>query len=293
MSILPFELEREIFELTVRSNHGNAVLKLNLSLVARRVQIWSEKISIFPHTSQTVHRRVDLVYYELVTISESIYSSVCADNFLKLIDAKKPPDFFATAVKTLCIPYFVPAAEARRILSACTGVEKLAFWVEHFEPQLEPPLFTQLSLRRLSIAFRQLSDMITATIPSQSSWLSSITHVDLAFRGDVRTSDLADLSRLPRLSHVAFISSHTSPAHAEVLCSSCPSLQVLVVLYDDDSTASRAEMAALYAFDYRIVAAADEPLDVTVDWEASHFGHPDMWSLAEDVVAQRRATFTH
>lgn len=38
---LPIELEREIFQLALRSNRDDAAVKLALSLVARRVQFWS------------------------------------------------------------------------------------------------------------------------------------------------------------------------------------------------------------------------------------------------------------
>ncbi|KAJ7110378.1 hypothetical protein C8R43DRAFT_166074 [Mycena crocata] len=263
MSVLPPELEREIFELTLRSDLKNAALKLNLSLVARRVQFW-----------------VEPVFYELVMIS----GLENAEIFLRLI-ALKPPGFFATAVKALCLVHNVQADHAFNILSACTGVEVLACWVAQSGHPNLPLLISQLSLRRLSIEFDHF-----LSIPVALTWLSNLTRIDLVF-WDVTTSEshLSSLCHrlrvLPRLTHLSIASVETAMIpYAQAVSSCCPELEALVIARSDSDINKDALIKAC-KFDPRVVVV-DELVDPAADWETGYFGGVNIWSRAGDILRQ-------
>jgi hypothetical protein len=213
--------------------------------------------------------RIDLVFYELASIADDFH----AEKFLGLIESNlKPPGFF-TAVKTLCLPFTVTGENACGILSACTQVESLACWVDcNYDPEL-PLLITQLPLRRLYIEARHFS-----SIPlTPSTWLSSLTHISLIAWGDYPASGLSKLAHFPLLTHVALNYTRMGLEHAAVVCSSCPRLHVLVLLKEPRALKlDRQELA----HDHRIVLQ-DGPRNLVVDWEASYFGCPDMWTHAE------------
>ncbi|KAF7346389.1 hypothetical protein MSAN_01866800 [Mycena sanguinolenta] len=255
MPTLPSELEREIFEIAIRDNHNNAAWKLNFSLVARRVQYW-----------------IDLVYYEVVTIK----TPVQAHKFLELVDWK-PHDFFALAVKSLCIAYSISAVDASRILSVCSNVQQLACWV----PWEKSPNLTQLlnSLCRLNQLSIETGHFLSI-LRSQSTPFPGLTHLELKWwLSSPRTS--LDLGALPNLTHVSL--SRAGRSEAESVCLTCASLQVLVI----QKLAPEEE----YAFDARIVMAPSditygEPVEV---WEDVAFRRPEnMWAYAENVVLSRK-----
>ncbi|KAF7337686.1 hypothetical protein MSAN_02242100 [Mycena sanguinolenta] len=265
---LPLELQREIFEIAVISSQSqDAALKLNLSLVAHRVHFW-----------------VDRVFYEVVTIS----GQKSADGFLKLVDLK-PPGFFADVVKTLLL--FDPAGKvpspfpAARILSVCGRVQSLAWWSGEMTP-LALSSAGQFPLRRLSTHIENLANIIA--LPAPSGWLSAITHLTLilgVFRGS-RAPELKILKHLPRLTHVALFAVQADPSHVHLVSDSCPHLQVLVMTPVGHSV--RTALTEQFA-DSRVVVVmpfTSKPLE---DWEAAHFGLPDMWTRAHDVLAERKS----
>ncbi|KAF7347349.1 hypothetical protein MVEN_01490600 [Mycena venus] len=254
---LPLELQREIFEIAVRSNHKNAALKLNLSLVASHVHLWSV---------------VDRIFYESV----SIIGFTGAIKFLDLINLK-PPGFLATTVKTLLL-HFIPADDCVRILSACSGVQSLAVWNARMQTTLFPQI-SQLSLRRLCMSFVPVTDILAAaTIPA---WLSNITHLDIHC---LDAPNFAIFGRLPNLTHVTLPLNEAVPLIANAVCASCPTLQIVVIVCGKLPATAVIDS---YSFDLRIVVAVF-PSDDVGDWEASHFGLPDMWTSAERVVAKRK-----
>ncbi|KAJ7508502.1 hypothetical protein B0H11DRAFT_1965364 [Mycena galericulata] len=261
MPTFPFELEREIFEIALRLDRKNAVLKLNLSLVARRVHSW-----------------VDLVFYETVKIE----SAINADKFLILI-ARKPPGFFAVAVKNLSLLYKVPASEMLAILSECSGVQQLACWGTHRHTAVLPFL-CRLALNRLSIEFSHFLN-IPATPPT---CFSSLVRLHLFFWDDDKTPDISrliqGLRQLPRLTHTAFSFSPFTAniVYARAVCSNLPNLRVVVIDEDDDVV-----FEGQYSSDARIVVM--HRINVLGDWEAANEGNRCMWDRAEEVVARRQA----
>ncbi|KAJ7762392.1 hypothetical protein DFH07DRAFT_814215 [Mycena maculata] len=266
MPALPLELEREIFELAVISDRRNAMLKLNLSLVARRVAIW-----------------VDFVFYESVTISHS--RSV--DKFLTLIQSK-PTGFFTRIVKALCLVCSVGASPAFDILSHCTTVQRLACFVDlHHQSQSVPSLpllIGRLPLRRLSIE----SDHFLCLTATTSTWSENLTHIYLVFWGPLSPSDTSRLAqsinRLPRLTHLA-LDFVDSPIRPLVEAVHSATLQVLLVSssnYDEGD----------YSFDDARIVACDPPIgDITLPDSRIHW-EEKMWSYGESIIALRKVSAT-
>ncbi|KAJ7033402.1 hypothetical protein C8F04DRAFT_1104627 [Mycena alexandri] len=266
MPNLPYELEREIFELALRADRQNSDLKLALCMVARRVQIW-----------------IDLIFYEMVTVQDDHH----ADRFLSLVDSNIKPLAFFSAVKILCLPSYVSAPNACRILTACTAVEQLACWSHCVNHPEFSSLIGRLPLRRLSLELIHLS-RVPAT---HETWLSSLTHMYIIILVDKDILGLLPtIRRLPHLTHVAvnFRFAYVSAEHAAVLCSSCPSLRVLVILSESYDMSPRwIEEEAIN--DYRVVVQS-APQDPIADWEAPYFDLPDMWSRAEATIEVNRAS---
>ncbi|KAJ7769025.1 hypothetical protein B0H14DRAFT_2632819 [Mycena olivaceomarginata] len=232
MPELPLELERQILELAFTPNSRDIALKVTLCLVARRVQVW-----------------IDRIFYELVTIRDEDRGK----RFLSLIQSNaKPPGFFAV-VKTLCLTYSVNGATACGILAACNRVESLACWVDTDAPQL-PLLISQLPLHRLSTRMDHFLRIPFGAPPS--SYLSSLTHIELR-RWD--SSHLSQLAHLPHLTHKRRM------ALGRVKESLPPSAKI----------------------DHRIVVQ-DLFWGIVEDWEGLYLGRSDMWSRAEAAVAQRK-----
>ncbi|KAJ6520349.1 hypothetical protein C8R45DRAFT_954867, partial [Mycena sanguinolenta] len=265
---LPLELQREIFEIAILSSRSrDAVLKLNLSLVAHRV-----------------HFRVDSVFYEILKIS----GEESAKKFLRLVDLK-PAGFFTAVVKTLFLfdPHWHTsrsAFPAARVLSVCGGVQSLAWWSGEMTV-LPLSSASQIPLRRLSTRFGNI-----ATLPAPSGWLSGITHLTLIpglFTAS-RAPELKFLKHFPRLTHVALLVFIPDPSHADVVCDSCPNLQVSVITRADPN----GHLAVANQFrDSRVVVVMvvmQFPPNLVEDWEGAHFGLPDIWTRAQDVLAERK-----
>jgi hypothetical protein len=123
-----------------------------------------------------------------------------------------------------------------------------------------------------------------------SSYLSSLTHIEL--RG-WDFSHLSQLAHLPRLTHVCLPDhdySRIRVGHTETVCSSCPRLQVLIILCGRLVMGRVKESLPPSAkADYRIVVQGPS-WDVVEDWEGSYFGGSDTWSRAEATVAQRKSS---
>ncbi|KAF7362241.1 hypothetical protein MVEN_00570300 [Mycena venus] len=222
--------------------------------------------------------RIDRIFYELVTLANDRH----AEKFRQLIQSdSKPPGFF-TVVKTLCLTYTVPGSTACGILAACKEVRSLACWVDNQSPQL-PLLVSRLPLRRLSIELEHFSSI---PVDPSSLWLSSLTHIDLVPWGDFPAQGLSKLRHFPRLTHVALNPARMSgtPEHIAIVCSSCPCLQVLILLRRRNSP----DPGPQQEHDHRIVML-EEPNGRMEDWEASYFGHEDIWSRAEVIVAKQKA----
>ncbi|KAF9077367.1 hypothetical protein BDP27DRAFT_1413783 [Rhodocollybia butyracea] len=257
---LPIELERDIFEIAARMDLQTA---LNLSLVCRQLKDWTQPL-----------------VYEMVTLGTGDI-----ELFLRTMEMF-PPDFFARCVKRLCLTVSIVPLHARTILQACTGITSLACWVDFIdsEPNTLSPfgqLFYPLRLRHLSIEtahFRRLE-------LHECTWIHTLTRLDLIFwRRDSLL--ISELHLLPALTHLALFIQHKDVENGlTYILSVVPALQVLCLVVDDVDLEYYEHN--VNQIDLRVVYMT-RPGSVR-DWEAAYRGLPDMWSRAEDIVAERRA----
>ncbi|KAJ7364310.1 hypothetical protein DFH08DRAFT_838959 [Mycena albidolilacea] len=262
---LPLELECQIFELAFKPNSRNIQLKVTLCLVARRVQVW-----------------IDRIFHGLVAIRDDRGGQ----RFLSLIRSNsKPADFFRV-VKTLSLAYSLDGGTAGNILAVCPNVQSLTCWVASSVASRKLPLLiSRLPLQRLSIQVSHFS-RIPATL--SETWLSSLTHLDLYVdtRPPPQLSQL--LTHLAHLSHICLSSAIVRAAmeYVEMVCSSRPRFQVLIVPCHATLVSwVEAILPPTAKDDDRVVVQAI-PQDVREDW--AYVGHSDMWSLAEASVKLRK-----
>jgi hypothetical protein len=138
-----------------------------------------------------------------------------------------------------------------------------------------------LPLHRLSIEFKHF-----AGIPlTSSTWLSSLTHLDLIFWRSFPAQGLSILRHFSRLTHVALHpDAEVAIEHVVMVCSSCPCLQVLIIAHMGDYTG-----LVLSAHEHRIVEQ-QAIYNIVEDWEAPYSGCEDMWSHAKIVLDKRKAS---
>ncbi|KAJ6567830.1 hypothetical protein B0H10DRAFT_2219346 [Mycena sp. CBHHK59/15] len=126
---LPYELEREIFELTARAYPKCAP---QLALVASRVQAWVEAV----------------MYENIVLTAASGQQTLFWRTF-----SSRPPAFFAKNVRALHLTTSVSYREARRIIAVCTNLASLTCWADPLTSTdgflaLLPPTLRRLSITR-------------------------------------------------------------------------------------------------------------------------------------------------
>ncbi|KAJ7769028.1 hypothetical protein B0H14DRAFT_354821 [Mycena olivaceomarginata] len=195
----------------------------------------------------------------------------------------RSPPIFSPSSKPCA--YFVDGATACGILAACSSVESLACWVDTDAPQL-PLLISQLPLRRLSTRVDHFLRIPFGAPPS--SYLSGLTHIQLHHWD---SSHLSQLAHLPRLTHVCLPArDHTRiRGYIETVCSSCPRLQVLIILCPL-TLVGRVEESlppAAKADPRVVVQAKVTRRKIIEDWEATYAGHLNIWSRAEATVKER------
>ncbi|KAJ7663930.1 hypothetical protein DFH06DRAFT_336448 [Mycena polygramma] len=254
--IFPPEIEREILEQAAQFQ-GNSV---TLALVARRTQIWIERL-----------------IYETVTLGTQ---HLC-DQFLRTLDSR-PAHFFTDNVKSLCIPADIKPLDAERVLKACQGVVNLAIWLE---PQADPlfPFVSSLRPTRLSINHALFG---SCEPDFQHPFFSKVTHLELVDWLEWPTS-LHHLSA--HLTHLAVdYDSHTDGSMARLsdILSSCRSLVVCIALVSNDEIMIIVSHRLASIEDPRLVVLSES--DVLENWEASLRGtDASMWSFAEGIVTAK------
>ncbi|KAJ7147946.1 hypothetical protein C8R46DRAFT_536850 [Mycena filopes] len=251
---LPIELQREIVESAIRTNHKDRVVKLNLSLVAHHFHFW-----------------VDRVFYESVEIK----SSKQVDQFLSLVHSK-PTGFFATTVKALSLDD-PESVEMDGVLAACTGVQ--TFRCLTYGRSVHSTRLSGLALRRLCID-TGFAEILNSTV--EPAWFSTLTHLDLGFPELLLDRQSASmLRRLPCLTNLALHHWMGRPL-ADAVYTDCPNLRVLVIFAGDTERDS-----AEYGDAPHVVLVG---VDLQEDWDAGLFpGLSDFWFRAEIVVAARQA----
>jgi hypothetical protein len=194
------------------------------------------------------------------------------------------PDFIAINVKRLCLSVSVGEDNAAHILSSCTGVVDLAFWLDYlgtFQEQSLSALISPLPLRRLSI---ELSHYRTLFHES-AAWCETLTHLDIIFWSRETSPVIPHLDKLPSLSHLLLRLRHNRAKKGSLLAilSACKALKILVIYDESDRTED-----AVLAVDPRVVKIR-YPANVVRDWEIrAKLDWNCTWSRAEELVRKRK-----
>lgn len=212
--------------------------------------------------------------------------------FLFAVDAK-PPTFFASTVKSLCIPGDIPPDEAKRVLDVCQGVVNLAYWI------ISCPMPTPFSIitfqpKRLSINTFGLFGQNTSP-DFGHPFFSKVTHLEIVDWPWRDTAPRFDI--VPCLTHLALDVDPYDEAIVSGLrhiLNSCQQLRVLLCLVREEYAINDAStiLACIDNDDGRLVILLDS--DVLENWEASLNGDSEacQWTRAEAIINVKRCEFS-
>ncbi|KAH6902029.1 hypothetical protein BKA70DRAFT_1308061 [Coprinopsis sp. MPI-PUGE-AT-0042] len=273
-SSLPPELQAHIFELAADGDHINAP---NLSLVSRSAATW-------------VHPRM----FHTVSIQNQ-YS-------LRSLQLKSC-EFLRLYVKRMCITYgAMTMEEASQILSTCTDIVDLAFWLAWpsesttgiaFDIKRKASIarsLSQLPLQRVEITYEHLLgiERQSVLLGSLPGWCTTLTHLEVLFwRLSSATNHIVVplLQHLHALTHLCITWPPFIPElHEQVDIASIliqkPSLKFILV--DTEQVSD-----SYIPIDIRIVYLATAGNDPDEEW-ADRGARVSKWTLAEQEVARRR-----
>ncbi|KAK7062034.1 hypothetical protein R3P38DRAFT_684916 [Favolaschia claudopus] len=263
MSVLPPELEREIFEICALSQ-PRAII--TLLLVAQRVKYWIEPL---------LYRTMALEYpikarrnftSDFVLSSIRTKSSIFLQQSIRHLAFCRTNDDFD--------------AKADIILAACPRVENLLILDL---PYKRVQCIAHLSLTRLYAP----CEALLRTLPPTHAFFSRLTHFAV-FWGLYEMSEgeiCAALAALPQLSHLSFSHPHFIRI-CPTLLAMCNSLRVLVSLLWDVPLGRRGDELAR---DGRFVMMKLKGAAPIEDWYKGAECGEDYWSRAEVFIARRRA----
>lgn len=125
---------------------------------------------------------------------------------LKYLLDNQSPEFFASCVKELCIPYSNSndPETVHKLLSVCTGIKKLAIWIK--DPTLSPYRLTvSFRLTKLSTACGHLERFLSSDSDTSGiiAWTQTLTHLHLIlWIADPNVVPPSSIKRLSALTHV-------------------------------------------------------------------------------------------
>ncbi|KAF7305780.1 hypothetical protein HMN09_00731700 [Mycena chlorophos] len=251
---LPFDIERDIFELTARAFPGFAP---QLALVCKYVQAW-----------------VEAVMYETVVLGAArpwTHQKSLLDTL-----ALRPPTFFGRTIQHLHLSTGSSDAYAQLLLlGACTNLTSLTCWSTTLHPpELHSILAQSPFLRRLSVdaaLLGSIADPLFAKL--------QLTHLEIV--NPPVNADWSMLLALPRLTHLAF--GELSAAHegmpeffGAALASTSPRLEMLIAI-----SRSEAFLRCVEDLDderFWMLESYHAPLPPTKYWEGVLRGDIDFWS---------------
>ncbi|CAA7264421.1 unnamed protein product [Cyclocybe aegerita] len=228
-------------------------------------------------------RRLQPHIYEMVTLGSDDTAL-----FLRTMGSL-PPEFFANTVKKLCLSVSVSGRNATRILSACTGVMDLAFWVDYIGTvpnRSLVPYISPLPLRKLSVEVSHFLALFP-TGGTRHPWCEYLTHLDIIFWTHEMAPVIPPLDRLPSLTHLALRLGHNQPQEASLssILSTCQALKVLIIFDDAEEAAEE----TVWMVDPRVVFMP-YPANVVREWEAQARQEESCsWSRAEELVRRHAA----
>ncbi|KAJ7616636.1 hypothetical protein FB45DRAFT_1008068 [Roridomyces roridus] len=262
-SRLPFELERDIFELAARSS---PTCIPGLIMVAQRVKTWLEPI-----------------LYNVLVLSDRPGNLHLSWTTLCFLADSKPLSFWGSTVNHLLISSRYPA-DIPGILAACGGVTDLG--LRH--PEVSPACLPALSVLPLTRFFAELRPLFARAVDFQHPLFRGLTHLGIAdFLTDADCAAWTEgLASLPALTHVSFHNRHHTPLF-QALLSRCTGLEALVLCcattqYFDLFKARTAWMG----YDVRAVMILVP--SSCADWVCGARGGEDHWVRSERWIRWRR-----
>lgn len=202
--------------------------------------------------------------------------------------ASKPSEFFVAHVKCLCLSVSVEPVDASRILTICTGVKTLAFWVDYLS---ELPgsslsqLISPLALHKLSIEVQHLYSICQSTVDTSNGfnhlWYDSLTHLDIVFWPEDDLLTFPHLDRFHSLTHVGLWHPHPGSVGEEIfqlVLDSCRRLEILLLVVDESDLLlrpARFQDPRIFLMPY--------PSIIVQDWESSFTGERNTWLLVKEL----------
>ncbi|KAJ6594575.1 hypothetical protein B0H19DRAFT_916323 [Mycena capillaripes] len=264
---LPYELEREIFELTANAHPRCAP---QLALVARHVQLW-----------------VEAVIYETIVIGGK-----CAkqDLFWRTFSSR-PAAFFSKNIRSLHLTSGVSYSDARRIISVCTNLSSLTCWSNPLASREEFCAILSPNLRRLSLDASILWSPTRQTFAPDLTHpvFSRITHLEIVNPpSSFNWAQLLDGS-LPRLTHLAFGDLYA--AHADkmidffrdALASEDPQLEMLIAVSRNEHFLRALELAEMRDTRFTCLPSYHHPLSPTEYWDGVARRDVEFWRRREPI----------
>jgi hypothetical protein len=214
---------------------------------------------------------------------------VDADLFIRTVDSK-PPEFFAVHVERLCLSVSVSPTKASRILNVCKGVVELALWVD-FGGKLPPTgaaaCLSSLSLKRLSIEHGHLLSFLSTPRTISPPWYETLTHLEIVFWKHDASPTIPGLAKLTSLTHLTLGLRHSviEEPWLSAMVASCPRLQVLIPLADEDDP-----VEDTFLLGKCWIVPMHYPLSVINNWEASFWGLPDIFIRAQEEIQSKQSS---
>ncbi|KAF9530484.1 hypothetical protein CPB83DRAFT_892760 [Crepidotus variabilis] len=212
--LLPNELQHEIFISVVgllRNENQNCLRSMaSLMMVAKRFYDW-----VLP------------CLYNTVSLSSNNTS------FLETIQSRhNSPTFFTKHIRKLCLPYYIPSKDAELILSLCSDVVDLAFWVDYhssFPGRSIVPLLTSFPLRRLNIEARHFESLFVGV--NQPAWLHALSHLSIVYWNHDYPPELRHLDKLSSLTHLSLNvnDDHLTSTSLGKILSACKQLKLIAI----------------------------------------------------------------
>ncbi|KAJ7090893.1 hypothetical protein B0H15DRAFT_930351 [Mycena belliarum] len=249
---LPYELEREIFELTARAHPKCAP---QLALVASHVQTW-----------------VEAVIYETIVLGPT---SDKQNLFWRTFTSRRPL-FFARNIRALHLTTGFSFSQGRQLIAVCTNLSTLTSWTNPLTTREEFCALLSPNLRHLSVnasilwspegpttgpdlthpVFKRLTHLEVVNPPSWFEW-----------------TPLLDGS-LPNLTHLAFGDLEAAHAHCMVdfflvaLRQESPRLEMLIAVSRDAYFLCALELAEIKDARLIVRPSYHHPLNPTEYWDA-------------------------
>ena len=213
--------------------------------------------------------------YEMVALGSS-------DTALFLRTTQSMPQkFFADNVKKLCLSVSVDTSHAERILTLCTGISDLAFWVDCIDTPGNHAIMSLISRLRLCRLSMEQSHFISlfSDPTTRHAWCDSLTHLDIIFWHYEISPVVPHLDYLPSLTHLSLRLGHNKARPGSLLdiLSSCKKLEFMII-YDEESE------EGTRVVDKRVVYMP-YPSSVVQAWEAqARRDTTSSWFSAEDAI---------